>query len=224
MNVHRGKIEWITDRFRIPSFIALYLSILPIMSLGADTNNAPAALVDEYNIICDRDDYAKALEWFQKDVDISEKVLGREHPDTARTYSNIAFAYYCQVEYAKALEWDLKALVSYEKIYGKEHPYTVATYHNIGLVYDKLDDYPKALEWFQQALVLSEKVLGKEHPDTIFMYSRLARMYEDRGDYAKALEWYQKSLAIHEKVYGKNYAWTKIAKRDVEVLESRQKN
>jgi tetratricopeptide (TPR) repeat protein len=38
-------------------------------------------------------DYEKALEWVQKALEIREKVLGKENPDTAMTYNNIAGVY-----------------------------------------------------------------------------------------------------------------------------------
>jgi len=50
-------------------------------------------------------EYPKALEWFQKALAICEKVLGKEHPDTAMTYNNIAMVYNNQGDYTKALEW-----------------------------------------------------------------------------------------------------------------------
>jgi len=36
----------------------------------------------------DQGDYTKALEWYHKALTIQEKVLGKEHLDTATTYTN----------------------------------------------------------------------------------------------------------------------------------------
>ncbi len=38
-------------------------------------------------------EYEKALEWYDRALKIREKVLGKEHPDTAITYHNIALVY-----------------------------------------------------------------------------------------------------------------------------------
>jgi tetratricopeptide (TPR) repeat protein len=54
--------------------------------------------------------YGEALEWYNKALTIREKVLGKEHPDTATTYNNIANVYYSQGKYEEALEWYNKAL------------------------------------------------------------------------------------------------------------------
>ena len=73
-------------------------------------------------------EYAKALEWYCKSLNIKEKVLGKEHISTAITYNNIAGVYESQGKYAEALEWYEKALVISEKVLGKEHPSTAITY------------------------------------------------------------------------------------------------
>ena len=93
-------------------------------------------------------------------------MLGKEHPDTATTYNNIAFVYYNQGEYAKALEWLEKALDIVEKAFGKEHPDTATTYNNTAFVYYNQGEYAKALEWNEKALAIFEKVLGEEHAST----------------------------------------------------------
>ena len=152
--------------------------------------------------------YAGALEWFEKDLAISEKVLGIEHPSTATTCNNIASVYDKQGEYAKALEWYGKALAISEKVLGKEHPSTATTYNNIAMVYSYQGDYAKALEWFEKALTIREKVLGKQHPDTATTYNNIATVYSDKGEYAGALEWYEKAMAIKEKVLSKQHTDT----------------
>jgi tetratricopeptide (TPR) repeat protein len=72
-------------------------------------------------------DYDKALEWYGKALAICEKVLGKEHPDTATTYNNIALVYDSQGDYGKALEWYGKALAICEGVLGRGHPDTAAT-------------------------------------------------------------------------------------------------
>ena len=50
-------------------------------------------------------EYDIALEWYEKALAIREKVLGKDHPDTATTYNNIAGVYSRKGEYDIALEW-----------------------------------------------------------------------------------------------------------------------
>ena len=113
--------------------------------------------------------YREALLWYHKARKIREKILGKEHPDTATTYNNIAGVYDIQGDYSKALEWYQKALDISEKVQGKEHPSTATTYNNIALVYSRQGDYNKALEWYQKALKIFQLILGDAHPNTIIV-------------------------------------------------------
>jgi tetratricopeptide (TPR) repeat protein len=137
-----------------------------------------------------------------KAIEIRERILGTQHPNTAITYNNIGFVYDNQGDYPKALAFYQKALKIREKVLGIEHPDTATTYNNIGGVYYIQGDYPKALEFYQKALKIQEKVLGIEHPDTATTYNNIGFVYHTQGDYPKALEFYQKALKIKEKVLG----------------------
>ena len=150
-------------------------------------------------------EYAKALEWSWKTLDIREKVLGKEHPDTAAAYINIAAIYNSQGEYLKALEWYQKTLDIREKLSANDYPETAAAYNNIAAVYDNMGEYPEALGWYQKALAIFERVLGREHPTTSITYNNIAHVYDCQGDYVNALEWFRKAIAIREKVLGKEH-------------------
>ena len=167
-------------------------------------------------------DYPKALDWHQKALAISEKVLDVEHPDTATTYNNIALVYSRQGYYSKALDWYQKALEICEKVLGVEHPDTATTHNNIAEVYFSRGDYPKALDWFQKALEITEKALGVEHPDTATTYNNIALVYSSQGYYSKALDWLQKALEIREKVLGIEHPYTATTYNNIALVYSSQ--
>ena len=121
--------------------------------------------------------YTESIKFYQKVISIREKVLGKEHQDTATSYNNIAGVYFSQGDYPKALEWYQKASAIIEKVLGKKHPDTATTYNNIAGVYFSQGHYPKALGWYQKALAIRETELGKEHPDTATTYNNIASVY-----------------------------------------------
>ena len=141
-------------------------------------------------------DYSRALEWYQKDLAINEKVLGKDHPSIATTCNNIAAVCASQGQYDLALEWYQKDLAISEKVLSKDHPDTATTYNNIAGVYQNQGKYDLALEWYQKDLAISEKVLGKDHLGTATTYNNIAGVYQNQGKYDLALEWYQKALVI----------------------------
>ena len=69
-------------------------------------------------------EYDKALEYYQKDLAISLKQLGPDHPDVATSYNNIAFLYKTKKALPKAKEYWEKAHAILLKNLGPNHPHT----------------------------------------------------------------------------------------------------
>ena len=195
-----------TDYTKIAERIVVPEAICRLLAVNDNQKESTAKLF--YNIAGvyqAQGDYTKALEYYKKALEIREKVLGPEHPDTATVYNNIALVYGGQGDYAKALEYYKKALEIREKVLGLKHPDTAATYNNIAGVYWAQGDHAKALEYYKKALEIREKVLGPEHPDTATTYNDTAGVYQVEGDHTKALEYYKKALEIREKVLGSKH-------------------
>ena len=150
-------------------------------------------------------DYGKALEYLEKAKGIKESKLGKDHPETATTYNNIALVYKNMGDYDKALEYHEKAMEISESKLGKDHPDTATTYNNIALVYEAKGDYDKALEYYEKAKDVFESKLGKDHPNTANTYNNIALVYDAKGDYDKALKFYEKALEIRETKLGKDH-------------------
>ena len=69
-------------------------------------------------------DYAKAEPLYKEALEICQKVLGREHPDTATSLNNLAGLYMAMGDYAKAEPLFKEALEIRQKVLGPEHPDT----------------------------------------------------------------------------------------------------
>ena len=153
-------------------------------------------------------EYKKALEYFEKALEIRERVLGRNHPETAATYNGLGSTYYAQGEYEKALEYYVKAFDVNEWSLGSDHPDIASTYNDIAEVYQAQGEYEKALEYCLRALEIRERVLGSNHPDTAATYNNMAEVYNTLGEYEKSLEYCGKSLEVRERVLGSNHPGT----------------
>ena len=156
----------------------------------------------------DQGDYEKALEYYSKDLEISEKVLGSGHPSTATTYNNMAGVYKAQGDYEKALEYYEKDLEISEKVLGSDHPNTATTYNNMALVYEAQGEYEKALEYNSKAIEVLERALGRDHPSTAATYNNMALVHKAKGEYEKALEYHAKALEIVERSLGNGHPHT----------------
>jgi tetratricopeptide (TPR) repeat protein len=97
-------------------------------------------------------EYGKALEWYLKDLVISEKVLGKDHPDTATAYHNIAWVYYTQDKYKEALEEFLKVYRIRFRKFGEAHQFTKKTRNDMETVYQKTRNPKPFPEWLAEAM------------------------------------------------------------------------
>ena len=99
-------------------------------------------------------------------MEIYEKVLGKEHIDTAMSYNNIGNVSCNLGKYNEAFKYFDRALQIQEKVLGEEHIDTAMSYNNIGRIYAILGKYDKALGYFTKALKIFQSMLGSEHPYT----------------------------------------------------------
>ena len=160
-------------------------------------------------------DYETAHECQMKALEIREKVLGMEHPDTADSYNNIGNVYYDKGDFDKALEYHTKALEIRKKVLGMEQPDTADSYNNIGDVYHGKGNYDKSLDYLTKALVIREKVLGMEQPDTADSYNNIGIIYHNKGDFDKALEYHTKAREIRKKVFGMEHLDTAVSYHNI---------
>jgi CHAT domain-containing protein len=144
------------------------------------------------------------LPLLQRALEIREKQLGPEHPDTVTALNNLAFVYWNMRRYQKALPLYQRVLEIHEKRLGPEHPEAAISLNNLAFVYERMGDYPKALPLYQRALEIHEKQLGPEHPDTATSLHNLAGLYESMGNYPKAFEFFQAGLNAE------NHTWTNV--------------
>jgi CHAT domain-containing protein/tetratricopeptide (TPR) repeat protein len=144
----------------------------------------------------------------QKALDIYRKVLGEEHPDTARSYNNLAETLRAQGQPAAAAPVYQKALDIYRKVLGEEHRDTALSYNNLARNLNDQGQFAAAAPLFQKALDIRRKVLGEEHPDTAISYNNLAYNLKAQGQYAAAAPLFHKALDINRKVLGEEHPET----------------
>ncbi|CAF4183431.1 unnamed protein product, partial [Adineta steineri] len=150
-------------------------------------------------------EYEKAIWYFEKALDIQQKVLALCHPSLAISYNNIGLMYNKMGEYSKALSYYEKALEIYQKTLPSNHPLLATLYNNIGSVYENMGDYSKALSFYEKALEIRQKSLPSNHPDLATTYNNIGMVYKQMGEYSKALSFYEKALEIEQKSLPSNH-------------------
>jgi tetratricopeptide (TPR) repeat protein len=82
--------------------------------------------------------YEKAKPLYLKNLKISEKVLGEEHPDTATSYNNLAVFYYGQGDFERAYGFMKKAVDVWSKVLPSNHPNLINAKEGLKIIEGRL--------------------------------------------------------------------------------------
>lgn len=138
----------------------------------------------------------------QLSLEIDEKILGADHPDTAKSLNDLASLFIERNKYEAAEPLFRRALAIREKQLGGEHPATAASFNNLAILLCGKTDYEGAEQLYRRALAIQEKSLGVAHPATAASLNNLATVLHDQWDYDGAEQLYRRALAIQEKSLG----------------------
>ena len=111
-------------------------------------------------------DLAGAEPLFRSALDIAEKTLGPNHPDTAGSLNNLAGLLESKGDFAGAEPLYRRALAIAEKTLGPNHPNTATSLDNLAGLLESEGDDAGAEPLYRRALATAEKALGPDHPTT----------------------------------------------------------
>ncbi len=168
--------------------------------------------------------FSAAIPLLRRSLAIDEKILGKEHPDTASSLNNLAALLDAKGDYDSAEPLYKRALSICEKVLGKQHPDTASSLNNLAYLYNAKGDYDSAEPLYKRALAIREKVLGKQHPDTARSLNNLAYLFYAKGDYDSAEPLLQRALEILEKVLGAEHPNTVIFRNNLKICRAKMKN
>jgi tetratricopeptide (TPR) repeat protein len=149
--------------------------------------------------------YTVAARMIRKALATRETMLGKEHPDTLKSVSNLASVLRYQGKYEEAEETNRRTLDWREKVLGKEHPDTLTSANNLASILRYQGKYKEAETMNRRAVDGREKLLGKEHPDTLVSVNNLALVLRSQGRYKEAEIVNRRALEGSEKVLGKEH-------------------
>lgn len=146
--------------------------------------------------------YRSAEMLLLKRLDIQNRILGDEHPDTLTTMNNLALTLRAQGDLAAARKLFEQVLEIERRILREKHPNTLATMNNLALTLSAQGDLAGARNLHEQVLETTRRILGDEHPDTLTTMSNLAATLSDQGDLAGARKLNEQVLEIRRRILG----------------------
>ncbi|KAK8071888.1 HET-domain-containing protein [Apiospora saccharicola] len=157
-------------------------------------------------------------------LELSKKVLGREHPITLDSINALALVLNNQGNHKEAALTQRQALEGYKSVLGEGHPRTLESMNNLANVLDRQGKYEEAEQMHRQTLELRKKVLGQEHPNTLGSMNNLAESLRQQGKYEEAEQMHRQTLALKETVLGREHPDTLASMNNLALVLSNQGN
>ncbi|CAM4954408.1 unnamed protein product [Rotaria socialis] len=138
----------------------------------------------------------KAIEYYEKSLDIKVKHFSENDPSLAPTYANLGSMACDAFEYDLALTYYKKALDIDQSTLNPNQNGIAVDYNSIGLVYKKQKRYREAMEMYEKSIEIRLKIFPSNHPSLSTSYNNIAMIYSAQRNYTKTIEYLQKTLEI----------------------------
>ncbi|KAL5697864.1 hypothetical protein ACHQM5_028972 [Ranunculus cassubicifolius] len=166
-------------------------------------------------------DFNQATIYQQKALDINERELGLDHPDTMKSYGDLSVFYYRLQHIELALKYVNRALYLLHFTCGLSHPNTAATYINVAMMEEGMGNVHVALRYLHEALKCNQRLLGADHIQTAASYHAIAIALSLMEAYSLSVQHEQTTLQILQAKLGPEDLRTQDAAAWLEYFESK---
>ena len=153
-----------------------------------------AASYNDLGLVYSVSNPKKALTYYEKALEIYQRIHGKNHPKTAIANTNIGFVYRTLELYGDAINNLESALATWEKIYPQPHPTKAFVLFNLGQTYLKMGNEKSAEGYYERALKMYRESYGKKHPGIATVLNAIGSLKVSSGDYDAALASFQQAL------------------------------
>ncbi len=160
------------------------------------------------DVLLDQGHYRDAAMILQAVVQTRSSVLAPDHPDTLRSRSRLAYAFWRQGRYNESEAAFRKLIGVEETVLGPEHPDTLLSHNGLAGALDDEGKHAEAEVEHRRVLEVRNKVLGPEHPDTLKSRNNLALALNRQQKYAEAEKEFRELIPEEEKFLGPEHPET----------------
>ena len=145
-------------------------------------------------------DYDKALENFQNELDVMED---NDPENDAATYAKVGEVYYFKKDFNSALLYEQKALDIFLPL---NNPEVSDVYRTMAHIYYKQDELNLAFEHYEKALEVDRQHLPENHYNFGITYESIGSACHNIGNYTKAVEYFTKAREVYLKSLPPNHS------------------
>src|SRR6266849_4480788 len=166
--------------------------------------------------------YPRAQALQQQSMDIQQRVLGPEHPDTLTSMNNLATD--LDDSDAEAEKLFRETLDIKRRVLGPEHPDTLLAMSNLAYVLADKGRDAEAEKLEREELDISRRVLGPKHKGTLTSMDNLAIVLSREGRNAEAEKLEREALDISRRVLGAEHPQTAASIYNLGVIAANRGN
>ena len=142
---------------------------------------------------------------------IFQRLYHEDHPDIARSLTNLAVDLYQLGDHAAARDRDEQALAMFQRLHDGDHPHTARSLSNLADDLRALGEHAQARDLHQQALTMYQRLYPGDHRDTALCLNDLADDLHALGDYAQARDLHQQALTMYQRLYPGDHPYTALS-------------
>lgn len=165
--------------------------------------------------LVERGEYRAAISTLDRALQLTQAVLGPEHPHTLTSANNLGSAYRVMGRFGDAILLYESTLKARERIVGPEHAHTLISRNNLASAYQAAGRPADAIPLYEQTLAALERILGPEHPRTLACRNNLGYAYQETGRLDDAILVQEETLSARERLLGAEHRDTLISRNNL---------
>jgi serine/threonine protein kinase len=154
--------------------------------------------------------YSRAQSLLQRAMQIQQRILGPENPETLKSAHVLANDLDDQGHFAEAEKLHRQTLDTRLRVLGPEDPDTLMSKSRLAVVLTDEGHYPEAEKLNRETLDTRSRVLGLEHTDTLASMDHLAGLLRLESNFAEAEKLFRETVDIRRRVQGPEHPDTLI--------------
>lgn len=174
-------------------------------AIGEESVEVATTLNNIGRVLVQKGDFAGAVKYYLRALDIRQKRLGTDHLDYAATAFNAGQSLHQMGEYDQAVALYNQFLKVAMVKFNKQHRDIAVVLSGIAQIYQERKQYKAALELYEQSLEVGRAALGHYHPEVAMLLNRLGNYYFETEDFDSALLTYEEGLCIEQRVLEKTH-------------------
>ena len=192
-------------RSHLSSFLSFSKEHLPV---GADAIDIADSLMVFSSTVRDSGQHNEALQFEARVLEIREKSLGQEHPDTLRSMSRTSHLLQLCGRPEEAFAMDGKVYQVRQRLLGSEHPETIESMESLANCAIILEKFHEAMSLLEKAIHARQRLYGEAFHTISYDMSQLATCCRKLGRHQEALDMERKILAQTEAYLGREHPET----------------